>query len=300
LYIAPELFDDVPASVQSDIYALGVLLYRLVSGAFPVEADSVEALQEAHRQSHRPLPDVRPDLPAAFAACIERAISRDPAERYASAAEFSAALEGSTNHSAFSRRRVIGLAAILALAAAVFVTWPSQYQFDVTLLRIGNDNSRTILETGSVVAVGDQLVLELTATRPLYVYVFNEDALGNAWGLFPLGPPDDGNPLAPGETHALPGDDLSWTVDSAGIVDRIHILASPHFDERVAEQFAALPSARLVDAGFGSRGVGSVTRRDGSPKVSATAIIQLAQELAATGEMLSGVSYRVIELQNPK
>lgn len=298
-YIAPELFNDEKASVQSDIYALGVLLYRLASGAFPVEADSIEELQEAHRGSHRLLLDVRPDLPAAFTNSIERAISKDPGQRFASAGEFSAALDDRSATPVFSWRRAVGVIAMLALAVLVIVVSPTQYQFDVTLLRLDADNSRSVLEDGSAVAVGDDLVLELSATAPLYVYVFNEDDLGNAWGLYPLDPAGDVDPLPAGETHRLPGDGLAWTVDSAGIVERIHILAGPHFDERVAEQFAALPPARLPDPGFAPRGIGRVSRRDDSPAVSATAMIQLSRELADTGETNSGVSYRVIELHNP-
>jgi tRNA A-37 threonylcarbamoyl transferase component Bud32/sulfur transfer complex TusBCD TusB component (DsrH family) len=300
LYIAPELFDDEPASVQSDIYALGVLLYCLVSGEFPVEAESIDDLQEAHRGGHRLLLDARPDLPAAFASSIEQAINKEPGQRFASVGEFSIALRDSSSPPKISRRRVIGIVLLLALAATVLVTSPSQYQLDTRLLRLAENNVVVALEDGAVVTVGDNLVLELTATVPLYVYIFNEDTRGNAWGLYPLDMAGEAGPLSAGATHRLPGKDLAWTVDTAGIIERIHILASPGFDEQVAGQFAALPPARLADAGFGTRGIGSISRRDEAQAVSARPMIQLSQELAEEGEMLSGVSYRVIELQNPE
>ena len=179
------------------------------------------------------------------------------------------------------------LVAMLALAVLVIVVSPTQYQFDVTLLRLDADNSRSVLEDGSAVAVGDDLVLELSATAPLYVYVFNEDDLGIN-GVTDVFVRDN-----------TTGDVTAVSVDSAGIVERFPILASHHFDERVAEQFAALPPARLPDPGFAPRGIGRVSRRDDSPAVSATAMIQLSRELADTGETNSGVSYRVIELHNP-
>ena len=112
-YLAPELFDDVPASARSDIYALGVLLYRLTTGSFPVEADSIDELQEALRLGHREVLDERPDLPASFNAAIEKAIAIDPDQRFASPAEFIEALGELRDRPAKSLRRRIGIFAML-------------------------------------------------------------------------------------------------------------------------------------------------------------------------------------------
>jgi hypothetical protein len=87
-YMAPELFQRHPASRASDIYSLGVLLYYLVSGAYPVEAATPGELAEAHASGRRRLlVDRRPDLPPDFIHVVERAIARDPARRYQSAGE---------------------------------------------------------------------------------------------------------------------------------------------------------------------------------------------------------------------
>ena len=82
-----------PASVRSDIYGAGVLLYRLVTKAFPVRAASIEELHTAHanRQAVR-LRDARPDLPTAFVGAVDRAIASDPARRQASAGALEADL----------------------------------------------------------------------------------------------------------------------------------------------------------------------------------------------------------------
>lgn len=101
LYIAPELFLGQAASVQSDIYATGVLLYYLVTGSFPVRGSSIGDLMAAHeRGDRRRLRDRRPDLPHAFVSVVERAIDPDPARRFTSAGEMEAALAGGSMLSA--------------------------------------------------------------------------------------------------------------------------------------------------------------------------------------------------------
>ena len=200
-------------------------------------------------------------------------------------------------------RRAIGIAALLSMAIMVIVTWPSQYQLETALYRVNADETRTALVNGATVSVGDHLVLDVSATIPLYVYVFNEDSAGNGWGLFPLASQDHENPLLGGVVHTLPAledRELTWTVDSANTVERIHILAYPERDERVEASFAALPEAQLAATGFEPRGVGRLSVHEPVPKVSAAAIIQLSRELTDDSEMRSGTWYRVIELDNPK
>ena len=94
LYLAPEIITGASATTQSDTYALGVLLYYLVTGKFPVEGKSLTDLLFAHAQGvRRHLRDARPDLPDAFVSVVERAIDPDPARRFASAGDLHAALE---------------------------------------------------------------------------------------------------------------------------------------------------------------------------------------------------------------
>ena len=96
LYLAPEIFRGQRASVQSDIYSLGVLLFYLVTGKFPVVAGSMEQLARAHAHRERqPLRDLRPDLPEAFVATVERALDSDPSRRFQSVGDFESALRES-------------------------------------------------------------------------------------------------------------------------------------------------------------------------------------------------------------
>ena len=93
LYLAPELFQHEKPSAQSDIYSLGVLLYHLVTGDYPVQGKTRVDLESAHRTGKRqPLRDVRPDLSPVFINVLERALARNPADRYRSAGEFGNAL----------------------------------------------------------------------------------------------------------------------------------------------------------------------------------------------------------------
>jgi TolB-like protein/tetratricopeptide (TPR) repeat protein len=93
LYLAPEVLQGGRLTTQSDIYALGVLLYLLVTGTYPVKASSAEELVTAHlRGERRHLRDARPDLPDAFVAAVERALEPNLQRRFATVGEMLSAL----------------------------------------------------------------------------------------------------------------------------------------------------------------------------------------------------------------
>ncbi len=143
LYLAPELFDGQPATAATDIYSLGVLLYYLVSGAYPVEGSTHEEIAKAHgRHEFKPLRDRRPDLPEGFVRVIERALATQPDDRYASAGSFAQALGASVGFastrspldqrstdevarptSARLRSSVLAAAAVLVVASAAGLFW---------------------------------------------------------------------------------------------------------------------------------------------------------------------------------
>jgi serine/threonine-protein kinase len=88
LYLAPEIFDHAPASIASDIYSVGVLLFHLVTARFPAEGRTLSEIEAVHARGERHrLSDVRPDLPANFVQVVERALAREPAQRYRSSEE---------------------------------------------------------------------------------------------------------------------------------------------------------------------------------------------------------------------
>ncbi len=94
LYLAPEVLTGASEpTVQADIYSIGVLLFFLLTGSYPVTGGDLAELRAAHeRHERRSLNVVRPDVPRRLRGIIERAIDPDPARRYSNAAALASAL----------------------------------------------------------------------------------------------------------------------------------------------------------------------------------------------------------------
>ncbi len=84
--MAPELFRGETPRATSDLYALGVLLYQLLSGRHPVTGKTILELEEKHRRGERvPLHEARPDLPAVVVEAVEQALAQRAEDRPPSA-----------------------------------------------------------------------------------------------------------------------------------------------------------------------------------------------------------------------
>jgi len=93
-YIAPEQARGQKVDPKTDIYSLGAVLYELLAGDVPYKGDNFVAV--AMRHVNEPPPSVldrRPDCPVRLDLAIQRAMAKDPEQRFASMDEFIAELE---------------------------------------------------------------------------------------------------------------------------------------------------------------------------------------------------------------
>ncbi len=246
LYLAPEVFAGEPRTLAADVYSLGVLLYFLVTGAYPIEADSRTGVARSHASpSPVRLRDRRADLPDSFIACVERAVSRTPADRFQTVGAFAADLAqaagvgtgtvttGRPAHSGSPWSTTVTwlMAAVAIVAAAAGLAWRTSreaergtlagpastvapgpatppagsYRIEAALFRRSPGGASERLGPDARVAPGDRLFLELRSSVPTYVYVINEDDRGESFVLFPLPGQSLSNPLTPDGARRLPG-----------------------------------------------------------------------------------------------
>ncbi len=88
-YMSPEQVQGSKVDGRSDVYALGVVLYRLLTGQLPFMNDSVTALINAHVEL--PVPDIREiksNLPSVWQEVVSKAMAKDPQDRYSTAGDF--------------------------------------------------------------------------------------------------------------------------------------------------------------------------------------------------------------------
>ena len=94
-YMAPEQVLGREIDGRADLYSVGVVLYRLLSGHLPFKADTaISMVQMQISEAPTPLAVFRPDLPEWCTAIVDRALAKSPSDRFQSAEEFRAALIG--------------------------------------------------------------------------------------------------------------------------------------------------------------------------------------------------------------
>ena len=87
-YMSPEQTRGELVSARSDVYSLGVIAYRMVAGRLPFEGSVTEVLTAQISKEPPPLRSLRPDVHEDAARLIAAALSKDPAQRPASAGTF--------------------------------------------------------------------------------------------------------------------------------------------------------------------------------------------------------------------
>jgi non-specific serine/threonine protein kinase/serine/threonine-protein kinase len=109
-YLPPERLLGGDATPSGDLYALGVILYEALAGEKPFRANDPSGWVSAISTGPRPLRAVRSDVPAAFAAAIERSMSRDPGQRFTDAGQMAAALQAARSGGPTERTGWLGVA----------------------------------------------------------------------------------------------------------------------------------------------------------------------------------------------
>jgi serine/threonine protein kinase len=119
-YMAPEQTD---ASAQydgrADLFAMGVILFEMLTGRLPFNAPTEDMVMEDIRTKPAPDPrSIEPSVPAELARIIERALQKQPDERYATAGSFIADLQEFADHCRWSEMEPAGLCDALQLPHA--------------------------------------------------------------------------------------------------------------------------------------------------------------------------------------
>ena len=279
-YLAPEVFAGRPASRQSDIYALGVLLFHLATGSYPIPGSTRAEIEIAHVKGRtRRLRDSRPDLPEGFVRVVERCLSADPRQRYQTAGELEHALVAQTGTEfvpaprpkpVWQRRAALSAAVVSTLLVGWLIytivggdthtpvsdtltstvakpsVTDSSYQIKATFLKFSHRQHVPVAQGGRV-APGDELAIRIQASTDAYVYVVNEDDQGESYLLFPLPGQELTNPLTAGDSYELPGTragrEAHWQVTSPGRHEHFVVYVSPTHLPVFDEALRSIPPA---------------------------------------------------------
>lgn len=178
-YLSPEQARGEPASARSDLYALGVVLYEMLTGQLPFDGESPIAVVLKHLyEEPAPVRERNPAVPARLEGVVRRAMAKRPEDRYPSAAEMRADLEGRAEYWSEGptvvldrprknpRRRArlaagVAVAALAALASLAVAGWRAlQAYVNVAEVTVPDLRGRSFTEAQAVAAdLGLRLVV---------------------------------------------------------------------------------------------------------------------------------------------
>jgi len=163
-YMSPEQIQGGEADSRSDVFSSGVLLYELLAGSVPFRGDHEAAvIYSIAHGTPEPLSRVRPEVPPELERIVNRALEKNPADRYQSAEDMAADLRGvydalpQTNSSASSPSNAPRSAPHSIAAAAL----PSPGSGEALPLKSGNAGVRSVLRRVILITLG--LLFAITA-----------------------------------------------------------------------------------------------------------------------------------------
>jgi len=247
-YMSPEQLRGEQITASSDVYAMGVVAYEMVTGRLPFNPASASQLLEMQRAGPRVrAKQLRENISVTADRAILRALKFKPDARYKKAGEFgeelgNALLAGPASTPNGVPKFVKVIAALIVLAAVSYGVYkgfrqsvkprPSRsFSYFLTVKNVGNgqeykSNGEDIFESG------DKFQLNISAPEPGYLYVFNERALNDAGFtmIFPRKEVNNGsatlgaNQIFQTDWNTFsgpPGDENFWIVWSVSTVPQL-------------------------------------------------------------------------------
>ena len=137
-YMSPEQIQGEEIDGRSDLYALGVILYEMITGIQPYQSETPGKVMMMHILEPVPqITKVKPDVPPLIDAVIEKSMAKDPNQRFSTAAETAAALEDAIHGSAGDARAM---------------SQPTRFTQPVGATMIGRSNSQSFPRASSTPA----------------------------------------------------------------------------------------------------------------------------------------------------
>ena len=181
-YMSPEQVEGKKLDGRSDIWSLGVILYRMVTGEHPFwKGDQNQCLNAIKNHDVKPPSQINDAIAPAIEAIILKCLAKDPADRYQNAKHMSNDLKALRP----SKRQwhvVTAAIALLLVIGAIFL-WPAD-PLIVTAERFNGLNWKKF-QNGDTLLPEENCRFQVMVNRLAHIYVFNLDEEGRMSWLFP-------------------------------------------------------------------------------------------------------------------